>query len=89
MLMSNGTLLLVVMAIVGLALLKVCIKNGKCNTKRVCRPINLVRQVINMAPQVQNTGIDAIEETIRYHEAQIIKLRNGPYNMQPAYMPYQ
>lgn len=87
MLMDNGTLLLVVVGVIGLVLVKVCIKSRKCDNRRVCRPINPVRQVINMAPQVQNTGIDAIEETIRYHEAQIMKLRNSAYYMQPEYMP--
>lgn len=91
MLMDNGVLLLVVLGVIGLVLVKVCIKSSKCGTRRACRSLNPTRQVINMTlPQPQNTGIDAIEETIRYHEAQILKLRNSSYNnMQPVYMPYQ
>jgi hypothetical protein len=90
MLMDNGVFLLVLLGVIGLVLVKVCIRSKKCATRRGCRTINNSRQPINVdAPHVQNSGNDPIEETIRYHEAQIFKLRNDPYNNMPAYLPNQ
>lgn len=89
MMMDSGIFLLVLLGVIGLVLVKVCIRSKNCGVRGACR-INNSRQPINMhVHHVQNSGNDPIEETIRYHQAQILQLRNAPYSNMPAYMPNQ
>lgn len=46
--MDNGAFLLVFLGVIGLVLVKVCIKSSKCETRRARLSINSTRQTINI-----------------------------------------
>lgn len=88
MIMENQITALIVLAVIGLLIMKTCTRKNKCATRRAVRIRQQARQM-NFVPAVPSSEGQAIDESIRYHEAEIMKLRNAAarqhYAMPMAY----